>query len=392
MVFCKYTLIMLSFKRCSNNKNKVNYKMIPINDLSRGYSLYGREYEEKAIEVLRSGWYILGKEVEEFEKEYAEALGGNCYCASVDNGLDAITIGLKASGIKPNDEVIVQANGYIATMLGIMQCGAVPVFVEPDEYYQLDYKNIEPAITDKTKAVLVTHLYGLATRMDNIIEICKKNNLMLFEDCAQSHFAPYKGVNTGLFGDASFFSFYPTKNFGGYGDGGGIISKNPDIIKKAKVLRNYGSDYRYHNIEIGYNARLDELQAGLLRIKLKHIKDLLNNRDHIAQRYLKEIKNPLVELPRTPKGCKHTWYQFIVRVDNQEKFREHMKNNDIATDISWKVPPYLQPAMIEKFGYKRGNFPITEKICDTIVSLPMMDYMEEDEIQKVIDGVNNYAG
>ncbi len=366
--------------------------MIPINDLSRGYNLYHEEYEAKAIEVLRSGWYILGKEVTEFEKEYAEALGGNCYCASVDNGLDAITLGLKAAGIEPGDEIIVQANGYIATMLGIMQCAAIPIFVEPDEYYQLDYKNIEPAITPKTKAVLVTHLYGLATRMEPIIEICKKHNLMLFEDCAQSHFAPYKGTYTGLFGDASFFSFYPTKNFGGYGDGGGVVSKNPDIIKKVKVLRNYGSDYRYHNIELGCNARLDELQAGLLRIKLKHIKKLLANRDHIAQRYLAEIKNPNVSLPEIPDGCVHTWYQFVVRVNNQEKFRSFLEQKGVSTDISWKVPPYLQPIMIEKFGYKKGIFPITENICDTIVSLPMMDFMEDSEITKVINEVNNYEG
>lgn len=366
--------------------------MIPVNDLSRGFFIYQKEYEEKALEVLRSGWYILGLEVKEFEKEFAASLSDDCYCASVDNGLDAIMLGLQASGIKQGDEVIVQANGYIATMLGIMQCGATPIFVEPDEYYQLDYKNIEKVITPKTKAVLVTHLYGMATRMEPIVEICKKHNLMLFEDCAQSHYAPYKETYTGLFGVAAFFSFYPTKNFGCFGDGGGVISKNPQIIEKVKILRNYGSDYRYHNIEIGYNARLDELQAGFLRVKLKYIKKLLENRDHIAQSYLKGITNPLVELPQTPSECKHTWYQFVVKVENQEKFRQHLLDKGISTDIAWKVPPYLQPAMVEKFGYKKGMFPITENICEHIVSLPMMDYMSEDEIYKVIQEVNNYAG
>ena len=188
--------------------------MIPVNELARGFRLYQKEYEDKALEVLRSGWYVLGNEVASFEEEFAKAIGGGCVCVGVDNGLDAITLGLMASGICEGDEVIVQANGYIATMLGIMQCGATPVFVEPDEYYQLDAANIEAAITPKTKAVLVTHLYGQATRMDDIVNICKKNNLELFEDCAQSHLAPYKGVNTGLFGKASFFSFYPTKNLG----------------------------------------------------------------------------------------------------------------------------------------------------------------------------------
>ena len=365
--------------------------MIPINDLGRGFRLYQEEYEAKALEVLRSGWYILGKEVSAFEEEFAKMLSPDCYCAGVDNGLDAILVGLMAAGIQPGDEIIVQANGYIATMLGIIQCGAVPVFVEPDEYYQLDAKNIEGAITERTKAVLVTHLYGLATRMDPIVEICKKRGLMLFEDCAQSHFAPWKGTYTGLFGDASFFSFYPTKNLGGFGDGGGVVSKDKAIIDRVKVIRNYGSDYRYHNIVMGYNDRLDEMQAGLLRVKLAHMFTLLGNRDHIAQRYLKEIHNPKVSLPVTPEGCKHTWYQFVVQVDDQAGFREFLKERGVATDIAWKTPPYLQPCMTEKFGYKRGDFPITEALCDRIVSLPMMDYMPEEEITKVIEEVNRYG-
>jgi len=170
------------------------------------------------------------------------------------------------------------------------------------------------------------------------------------------------------------------------------VSRDQAIIDRVKVLRNYGSDYRYHNIAMGYNDRLDELQAGLLRVKLRHIKDLLANRDHIAQRYLKEIKNPLVKLPETTEGCVHTWYQFVVRVEDQEGFRSFLSERDVATDIAWKTPPYLQPVMVEKFGYKRGDYPKTEAICDTIVSLPMMDYMEEEEIQKVIDEVNSYEG
>ena len=366
--------------------------MIPINDLSRGFRLYQEEYEAKALEVLRSGWYVLGKEVSGFEEEFARALGGDCWCAGVDNGLDAILVGLMAAGIQPGDEIIVQANGYIATMLGILQCGAIPVFVEPDEFYQLDAKRIEPAITERTKAVLVTHLYGLATRMDPILEICRKRGLMLFEDCAQSHFAPWRGVNTGLFGDASFFSFYPTKNLGGFGDGGGVVSRRKEITDRVKVIRNYGSDYRYHNIEIGYNDRLDEMQAGLLRVKLRHMPELLANRDHIAQRYLAEIRNPRVTLPQVPEGCKHTWYQFVVRVADQEDFRNYLKERGVATDIAWKTPPYLQPCMVKKFGYRRGDFPVTEQICDTIVSLPMMDFMEEAEIGRVIREVNSYTG
>ena len=366
--------------------------MIPVNELIRGYNLYRDEYEARAIEVLRSGWYILGRQVEAFEEEFADALGDGCYCAGVDNGLNAIRLGLQAAGISDGDEIIVQANGYIATVLGIIQAGGKPVFVEPDEYYQLDAERIADAITPRTKGVCLTHLYGMATRMDRVLEVCREHNLMLFEDCAQSHFASYRGTNTGLFGDVGFFSFYPTKNLGGCGDGGGVVSRNKDIIDKVKVLGNYGSDVRYHNIEIGINSRLDEMQAGFLRVKLSHMPELIANRNHIADRYLSGITNPLVILPKVAEGCNHIWYQFIVRVDDQEGFRNFLKDAGVATDISWKVPPYLQPCMMDKYGYRRGMFPITEAICDSIVTLPMMDVMSEEEIDKVIETVNMYKG
>ncbi len=366
--------------------------MIPVNELARGFRLYQDEYEQKALEVLRSGWYVLGKEMTAFEEEFAQKLGSGCYCAGVDNGLDAIWLGLQAAQIGEGDEVIVQANGYIATMLGVMNCGATPVFVEPDEYFQLDAARIEAAVTDRTKAVLVTHLYGQATRMDPIIKICEKHDLQLFEDCAQSHFAAYRGTNTGLFGKASFFSFYPTKNLGGFGDGGAVVSTDPDLIDRVKILRNYGSDRRYHNIAVGYNMRLDELQAGLLRIRLSHMDELIANRRHIANRYLKEIYNPKITLPAVAEGCDHTWYQFIVRADDQTAFMAHMKDKDVATDISWQVPPYLQPCMREKFGFSEGDFPVTEDICAHIVTLPMMEYMSEEEIGHVTDAVNSYEG
>ena len=364
--------------------------MIPVNELARGFKLYQKEYEDRALEVLRSGWYILGRQMTSFEEEFAAALGEDCDCAGVDNGLDAIWLGLRAAGIGAGDEVIVQANGYIATMLGIMNCGATPVFVEPDEYYQLDAGAIKKAVTDRTKAVMVTHLYGQATRMDRICDECRRLGLMLFEDCAQSHFASFKGVNTGLFGRASFFSFYPTKNLGAFGDAGAVVSKDSAITDAVRILRNYGSDRRYHNIDIGYNMRLDEMQAGLLRVRLSHMEELIANRRHIADRYLNEMKNPGVELPKTAEGCSHTWYQFIVRVDDRKAFMDHMKNEGVATDISWETPPYLQPCMMEKFGYGPGSFPVTEDICAHIVTLPMMEYMEEDEITKVIEAVNAF--
>ena len=363
--------------------------MIPCNELIRGYKLYEEEYNNRAIEVLQSGYYVLGNQVKQFEEEFAAKLGEGCYCAGVDNGLNAIGIGLHAAGIGPGDEVIMQSNGYIATTLGITHNGAIPVFIEPDEYYELDADKIEAAITDKTKAVLVTHLYGQCTRRDKVVEVCKKHGLMLFEDCAQSHFASYKGTNSGLFGDAGFFSFYPTKNLGCFGDGGGVVSKNKEFIDKIKTLRNYGSDYQYHNILEGYNSRLDEMQAGLLRVKLSHMDELIDNRRKIADRYLKEMNNPKVELPKVAEGCEVIWYLFVVNVEDQEGFREYLKENGVGSAVHFPKTPYEQPAM-EYLGYKSGMCAIGEKYCRTVVSLPMMDYMTDEEIDTVIRVVNAY--
>jgi len=365
--------------------------MIPANELVRGYRLYEEEYNKKAVSVLQSGWYILGKEVEAFEEEYARALGGDCYCAGVDNGLNAIRLGLHACGIGRGDEVIVQSNGYIATMLGITQNGGTPVFVEPDKYHNMDPDKVEAAITDRTKAVLVTHLYGQATRMEEIVALCERRGLMLFEDCAQSHFSSYKGTNTGLFGNAGFFSFYPTKNLGGFGDGGGIVSRDKTLIEKIKVFRNYGSDYQYHNIVLGFNSRLDEMQAGLLRVKLSHMPELLANRRKIAEAYLSGISNPLVRLPEVVDGAVPVWYLFVVNVEERDGFRKYMLEHGIQTAVHFPTPPHLQPALAY-LGYGEGAFPIAERDCRTVVSLPMMDYMADEEIRQVIEVVNAYEG
>lgn len=365
--------------------------MIPCNELIRGYDLYAEEYNNRAIEVLKSGYYVLGKQVSLFEEEFAKKLSDDCYCAGVDNGLNAIAMGLRAFDIGEGDEVIMQANGYIATTLGITHNGATPVFVDNDEYHNLDGDKLEAAITDKTKAVIVTHLYGQCTRMDKIVKICKDNNLLLFEDCAQGHFATYKGKCAGTFGDASFFSFYPTKNLGGFGDGGCVVSHSKEIIDKIKIMRNYGSDYRYHNIIEGYNSRLDEMQAGLLRVKLSHYDELTDNRRYIAKKYLEGMKNPLVTLPKIPDECEVIWYLFVVNVDDQAGFCKYLDDNSIGNAINFPMPPYMQPAM-EYLGYKRGYCEISEHDCDTVVSLPMMDYMTDEEIDEVIKVVNAYQG
>ena len=268
------------------------------NRLDRGFYKYQKEFEDKAIEVLRSGWYVLGKEVESFEQEFASYVGSK-YCAGVGNGLDALTLAFRTIGAKEGDEVIVQANTYIASVMGVTINGATPVFVEPDKYFGIDAKKIEDAITERTKAVLVVHLYGQACKMDDVADICKKHDLKLIEDCAQSHGARFDGKMTGTFGDIGCFSFYPSKNLGAFGDGGAIVTDNEEYLKKIKMLRNYGSAKRYYNEEVGVNSRLDEMQAGLLRVRLKYLDELTAEKRAIAERYLKEIKNPLITLPET---------------------------------------------------------------------------------------------
>ena len=250
---------------------------VPFSVLDRQYQKYQEEYEEKALKVLRKGWYILGEEVENFEKEYSEFIGTD-YCLGIDNGLNALVLAFRALNIGKGDEVIVQGNTFIATIMGITINGATPIFVEPNIYDNIDVDKIEEKITDKTKAICVVHFYGQATEMDKVLELCKKYNLKLVEDCAQAHEAEYKGKRVGSFGDIGCFSFYPGKNLGCFGDGGAITTNNKEIYDRIKVLRSYGSEKKYHHVEVGYNARLDELQAGLLRVKLSHLSELTEER------------------------------------------------------------------------------------------------------------------
>lgn len=362
--------------------------MILFNDLSRGFKIYKDEYEKKALEILNKGWYILGEEVKLFEQEFTKKLGGG-FCAGVDNGLNAIAIGIRTLGIGNCDEVIMQSNGYIATAIGITMNGAVPVFVEPNKYYNIDVDKIEEKITSKTKAVLVTHLYGQASNMNAIERLCGKYNLYLLEDCAQSHFAKYHNISAGLWGTMSFFSFFPTKNLGCFGDGGAIVSNSEKLISKVKVLRNYGSKIKYYNEIIGYNSRLDELQAGMLRIKLSHIDSLTEERRKIATAYLSKIENPLIILPEVDENATSVWHLFVVRTENRDKFRSYLQKNGIGTEIHYPIPIHLSEAY-RYLGYEKGDFPIAEEYANSVISLPMMNNMFDFEVKKVIDVVNAY--
>ncbi len=364
--------------------------MIPCNDSKRLFNKYKEEFEQAALNVLRSGWYILGSNVQEFEKEFAESIGSR-FCVGVDNGTNAIKLGIQALGIGSGDEVIVQANTYIATVLGITANGAKPVFVEPNDFYNIDENAIEPNITNKTKAIIVTHLYGQATKMDKIISLCKKYNLYLLEDCAQSHYAEYNGQRVGTFGVLGFFSFYPTKNIGAFGDGGAIVTDDANLNKTIMMLRNYGSSIRYNfELENGSNSRLDELQAALLRVKVRHYKEITNERIEIANKYLSGINNKLIKLPNVDDRCSSVWHLFVLLVDDRPAFIEHMLKNGVKTDIHYPIPPH-RSVCYESLGYKIGDYPKTEYLADHIVDIPIFNGMTDEEIKTVIEAVNSYG-
>lgn len=361
---------------------------VPFSILERQYKMYQEEYETKVLEILRKGWYILGEETEKFEKEYAKYVGTK-YSLGIDNGLNALVLAFRALNIGQGDEVVVQGNTFIATVMGITINGATPIFVEPDKFYNIDIEKIEEKITERTKAICVVHLYGQATKMDKVLELCKKYNLKLVEDCAQAHGAEFNGQKVGSFGDIGCFSFYPGKNLGCFGDGGAITTNNEEIYKRIKMLRSYGSEKKYHHVEVGYNARLDELQAGLLRIKLSHLSELTKERENIAKRYLTEIKNPLIQLPKLKENCTHVWHLFVVKVEDRDKFQKYLEENEIGTVIHYPIPPHLSEAYRD-LGYKVGDYLITEDYANTIVSLPLYNGMTREEIDYVIEKINEY--
>ncbi len=367
-------------------------KIMP-NRMDRGFQLYQQEFEQKALSVLRSGWYVLGKEVEEFEKEFAAYTGAK-YCVGLASGLDALWLAFKILGIGEGDEVIVQANTYIASVMGITINGATPVFVEPDEFYNMDADAIEACITEKTKAVLVVHLYGQTSQMDKIVSICKKHNLKLVEDCAQSHGSTYEWTEgsrriTGTFGDIGCFSFYPSKNLGGFGDGGAIVTDDPEIAENMKMYRNYGSRKRYYNEVVGANSRLDELQAGLLRVRLSHMEELTKERKKLAERYSREIKNPKLKLPEIREGADSVWHQYVIACEEREELIAYLAKQDIGTIIHYPIPPHLSEAY-GYLGFKEGDFPITEKYASTVLSIPMYNGMTEEEQTIVIRALNAF--
>lgn len=362
-------------------------KIMP-NRLDRGFYLYQEELEQKAIEVLRSGWYVLGKEVSSFEEEFATYTGSK-YCVGLASGLDALWLAFRVLGIGEGDEVIVQGNTYIASVMGITINGATPVFVEPDEYNNIDVSKIEEKITDKTKAILVVHLYGQASNMKPIMELVRKYNLRLVEDCAQSHGACFDGQMTGTFGDIGCFSFYPSKNLGAFGDAGAIVTDDEKIAKDMKMYRNYGSEKRYYNKVVGANSRLDELQAGLLRVRLSHMQELTEERQKICARYLSELKNDAIMLPKIREGATTVWHQFVLHCKERDRLMAYLNEAEIGTIIHYPIPPHLSEAYAY-LGLKKGSLPITEQYADEVLSIPLYNGMTTEEQDYVIEKINAF--
>lgn len=358
------------------------------NRMDRGFNMYQKEFEKKALDVLRSGWYVLGKEVSLFEEEFAKYTGAR-YCVGLASGLDALWLAFRILGIGEGDEVIVQGNTYIASVMGITINGATPIFVEPDNYYEIDVNKIEEKITNKTKAILVVHLYGQASNMDPIVALCKKYKLKLVEDCAQSHGACYKGKMTGTFGDIGCFSFYPSKNLGAFGDGGCIITNDRKISEEMKIYRNYGSEKRYYNKVVGTNSRLDELQAGLLRVRLKHIDELTRQKQDIGKKYMDGIMNDCIILPKMVPNATHVYHQFVIRCKTRDNLINYLKGNGIGTIIHYPIPPHLAEAY-KYLGYSKGDLPVTEKMASEVLSIPMYNGMTEEEVDYVIKTINEY--
>lgn len=364
--------------------------MIMPNNLGRQYSLNAKEYEDKAIEVLRSGWYILGKEVKSFEEEWARYIGTK-YCVGLASGLDALWMSFRLLDIKEGDDVIVCANAYIACVMGITMNGATPIFVEPDQYDNIDADKIEAAITPNTKAILAVHLFGQSCDMTKIMDIAKKYSLKVVEDCAQSHGNKWNNQVVGSIGDVGCFSFYPSKGCGAFGDAGCITTNDEELAQKFKIYRNYGSRVRYRNEVVGANSRLDELQAGLLRVKLTHLPEFNEERNRIANRYLKELKNDLLRLPEIRPGADSTWHQFVIHVaeSRRDDLMTYLTEKDIGTIIHYPIPPHLSQAY-EYLGKKVGDYPIAEQYANEVLSLPMYNGMTYEEQSIVIEAINGW--
>lgn len=365
-------------------------KQVPFLDMKSPYQELKDELDNAYHRVMKSGWYILGEEVEAFEQEFAAYCGAK-FCVGVGNGLEALHLILRAYNIGEDDEVIVPSNTYIATWLAVSYSGAKPVPVEPDIHtYNLDPNRVDAAITSRTRAILPVHLYGQPADMAPLMEIASHYNLRVIEDAAQAQGTCYKGCRSGTLGHAAGFSFYPGKNLGALGDAGAIVTDDESLAKRVRMLRNYGSKVKYYNELKGFNSRLDELQAAFLRVKLKYLDEWNKRRQKVAKYYLEAMHAlPDLILPYTLESAENIWHIFPIRYHNRNALQKFLKLHGVGTLIHYPVPPHLSEAYSE-MGFKKGAFPIAEEIADTELSLPMGPHLSLEDAEYMVNTIQEY--
>lgn len=362
--------------------------MIEFENLAKLNQPFFEDYQKSFAQTLTGGWYILGENVAQFEKEFAQYCQSK-YCVGVASGLDALILALNAFDFEKGSEVIVPANTYIATILAILQNGLKPVLVEPDiRTYNIDPSKIAEKITNKTRAIIVVHLYGKCCDMDPISELCQKNNLRLIEDVAQAHGAKYKNKIAGSFGDIGAFSFYPTKNLGALGDAGAITTNDDKLAQKIKKLRNYGSEIKYYNDLIGFNSRLDEVQAGFLSIKLKKLDDINAHKNKLAKIYFDNIKDDFIKPVKAAASDYDAFHLFTIRHEKRDQLRQYLLDNGVKTEIHYPVSPNKQKCLVQELD--NTSYPISEEIHNTILSLPLSYFHQTDEVLKVSELLNKF--
>lgn len=365
--------------------------MIPFLDLKAVNNQYRNELIEACAKVIDSGWYVQGNECNDFEKEFSDYCGTK-YAIGVANGLDALILILRAykelGVMKDGDEVIVPSNTYIASILAISQNALTPVLVEPDmQTYNIDVTKIEAKITSKTKAIMVVHLYGQSVEMTEVLALAKKYNLKVIEDSAQAHGAYYEGKRVGNIGDASGFSFYPGKNLGALGDGGVVTTNDKKLAATIRALGNYGSHKKYENLYKGTNSRLDEIQAAMLRVKLRHLDTEIEKRREIAAYYLENIKNENIILPILKEVNSHVWHLFVIRTKKRDELHKYLAENNIQTLIHYPLAPHKQEAYKE---WNDESYPISEQIHNEVLSLPISGIQSLEDTKKIVKVINEY--
>jgi len=361
---------------------------VPFLDVAAAYTELQSEIESAILTSTRTGQYIGGHEVEAFEQQFADYVSANC-CVSVASGLDAIHLALRGMGVGPGDEVIVPANTFVGTWLAVSHCGASPVPVDPlEDTFNLDPQAIEAAISDRTRVILPVHLFGQPADLDPIVQIAERRGLLVLEDAAQAHGARYKDVPVGARGDAVAWSFYPAKNLGALGDGGAVTSNDQDLCSRIRALGNYGARTKYVVDLMGFNSRMDPLQAAVLRVKLRHLEEWNTRRKNIAQRYDEALQGLGLLRPAVPGWADPVWHQYVVRHPRRDELKQQLESAGVETLIHYPLPPHMQ-SVYESLGYDPHDFPVARRLADQMLSLPVGPHMIEEQVETVIRAVRS---